>query len=176
MLTFDVSTLYHIYMCMCVNCVDTDCLSVLVLTSQKPKSMLASMQNPNHTFFSLDSSHWMKDKSDIKDVKPVHVYLRDGGSNSDTTVCTWMVTQTPLVPSGPLWQGLTMLPRPSAPGKQFLPCAREQSSSPDEEGREGGQGIWWPSALCEKASSLLCSAARLCRLLSHLFKAVALSL
>lgn len=54
MLTFDVSTLYHIishlYVHVCESCGYRLSLSVLVLTSQKLKSMLASMQNPDHTF------------------------------------------------------------------------------------------------------------------------------
>lgn len=105
--------------------------------------------------------------------------LRDRGSDSDTTLCTWVVTQTPLVPSGPFRWGLTVLPR------RLLRC----SSCPvhgdtdvprmKREERRPGQGLGaipWPPAPCEKVSSLLCSGAMLCRLLSCLFKAVASSL
>lgn len=76
----------------------------------------------------------------------------------------------------PLVAGLAMLPRPSASGKQLLPCAQLQSSSRAEEGGKAGQGrVQELSCGFVVCMGRLCPP-QLCRLLKHLGKAAALSL
>lgn len=129
--------------------------------------------NPKPHIFQLYSAHLIKDKSDERRESHAMCIWEPETATWTQHSAPERWHKTPLVPSGPLQQGLATLPRPSASGKQLLSCAQGQSSSPAEKGRRAGQSkgagaVLWLCGLRGKAYSLLCSAVRLCRLLSHL--------
>lgn len=128
--------------------------------------------------FSIDSSYQIKDKSDKRcDETCACVSERWRQQHRHNTVHLSGDADCP----GARWSLMagidsaakTLRSWEAAPslgtGAELLPWWRQKRG-------QGLVAICWPSALCEKASSLLCSGARLCRMLSHLFKAAILSL
>lgn len=105
MLTFDVSTLYHIYMCMCVNCwiqikslcprLDFSEAEIYVSLNAKPKPCI----------FSPDSSHWVEDKSDKRSETCARVSERWRQQLRHNTLHLSGDTKTPWCPLVPYGRG-----------------------------------------------------------------------
>lgn len=130
-LTNGIAKCWHLMSACCIRSVHVceSCgyrlsLFVLVLTSQKLKYVLTPMQNPNNTFFSLDLSHWINDKTDKRcetcasvseswrqQLRPNTLH-QSGDTNSSSPLCQEL-TVLPTVRSwkavSSLWIGAELL-------------------------------------------------------------------